>query len=373
MPFDSDYGWAPGNIYHNNYNYSEMQLERLAALGTRVTSLQSVTLPNSGTFIYSPNDTVLNSVKDILNAGKVLTVCSTFSYNWKYGYDHNNSIIKVNYRCCDGGAHAMTLVGYDDNVWCDVNNNDIVEECEKGAFKAADLYGNNGEYYDTDGYAWILYDAFNVNSANTVNSWESNLPGTRVQALSCGLTQPTFMYIYVSHYNLNYVGRIDIDTEQNTLFVNQYIIGRVTVWGTPSYSLEYMLPTHKGVTQYKGSIFFDYGYFCNPINSYLNGYDWYVQFSTPFSNKYDLKIVDNLNNIIDQYGYTDTAAIKHVFIGKPLGDVNYSGNLSNADSNMIQNYLLNAVTFSNVQKALADANQDGIIDMSDVVYINQHI
>ena len=65
--------------------------------------------------------------------------------------------------------------------------------------------------------------------------------------------------------------------------------------------------------------------------------------------------------------------MKSVNVSTMLGDVNESGGLSQADCNMIQQYLLHSITLSNLQKELADANQDGDIDMGDVIYIIQHM
>lgn len=37
----------------------------------------------------------------------------------------------------------MTLVGYNDNIWVDINGNGIVDNGEKGAFKIANSWGND--------------------------------------------------------------------------------------------------------------------------------------------------------------------------------------------------------------------------------------
>ena len=66
---------------------------------------------------------------------------------------------------CDGngyGAHRITIVGYDDNIWVDINQNGIVESGEKGAFKIANSWGT---WYDNDGFVWMSYDALNAVSS----------------------------------------------------------------------------------------------------------------------------------------------------------------------------------------------------------------
>ncbi|MBP7343960.1 MAG: hypothetical protein KA982_04485 [Clostridia bacterium] len=369
LPYDSNYTWIPGNT---NLNSNEMIPERLEALETRLSTFYSLTLQNYGTFITESTDSNLNNIKNKLNNGKVLTTTTVPNFNYKYGYDHNNNQIKVNYRCYGSGGHTMTIVGYDDNVTCDVNNNGIIEDCERGAFKLADSYGTNGTIYDTNGYMWVLYDAINAVSANNVNAWEQNLPGIRTQAFCCETYSPTFWYINVSNYDVNYVGEIDINTGSYELGDSQYKIGRSSTGNDPNYVNSNMLPVKIGPGAYNGKIFFDYHNLCPYIHLYLSGYNWYVNFNPLYGN-YNLKAVDNLYNLIANYGNQNNVAEKNVNISTMLGDLNYSGNLSLADSTMVQEYLLQLREFSTLQKVLADCNQDGIIDMSDAVYIEQHM
>ena len=52
-------------------------------------------------------------------------------------------------------GHGMTIVGYNDDVWCDLNNNGVVDAGEKGAFRIANSWGN----YEDGGFIWVSYDA----------------------------------------------------------------------------------------------------------------------------------------------------------------------------------------------------------------------
>ena len=54
------------------------------------------------------------------------------------------------------GAHSMTVVGYNDAIWIDINKNDIVDSGEKGAFRVANSWGLGWEY---EGFTWVAYDA----------------------------------------------------------------------------------------------------------------------------------------------------------------------------------------------------------------------
>ena len=53
------------------------------------------------------------------------------------------------------------------------------------------------------------------------------------------------------------------------------------------------------------------------------------------------------------------------------GDVNMDGVINSADANAVSQHLTGSSVFtSNIQKFLADANLDGIIDLYDVSHIN---
>ena len=62
------------------------------------------------------------------------------------------------------GAHMMTIVGYDDNYWVDINDNGKHDAGETGAFKVANSWGALTYHY-TKGFLWIPYDAFGIKSA----------------------------------------------------------------------------------------------------------------------------------------------------------------------------------------------------------------
>ena len=52
-------------------------------------------------------------------------------------------------------GHGMTIVGYNDDVWCDLNNNGVVDAGEKGAFRIANSWGE----WEDGGFMWVSYDA----------------------------------------------------------------------------------------------------------------------------------------------------------------------------------------------------------------------
>ena len=117
--------------------------------------------------ITSPDDPDLYEIKKLLNDGKVLTY-STFIYSWETKNLKKNPDAPENDKFENeyvvtrhtgaNGAHRMTLVGYNDNIWTDINDNNKVDEGEMGAFKIANSWGDG---YANKGFIWIAYDAMN--------------------------------------------------------------------------------------------------------------------------------------------------------------------------------------------------------------------
>lgn len=58
------------------------------------------------------------------------------------------------------GGHAMALVGYNDDIWLDVNDNNQIDNGEMGAWKIANSYGVEfPEIPSNKGFHWVSYDA----------------------------------------------------------------------------------------------------------------------------------------------------------------------------------------------------------------------
>lgn len=123
------------------------------------------------TQITSPDDSDLNDVKTALAKGEILTFSTTIN-SWvttklkahKDAPENNIYINEEAVRFVDGseGNHAMTLVGYNDDIWVDVNDNGKVDSGEMGAFKIANSWG---EHYANEGFIWMAYDAVNKYSS----------------------------------------------------------------------------------------------------------------------------------------------------------------------------------------------------------------
>lgn len=114
----------------------------------------------------------MEQVKSMLLNGHVLVI-STYIGSWKWDFVDNDPNTPDDDAFADQqiltlvdgsqGAHGLTIVGYNDDIWVDYNNNGQVDAGEKGAFKVANSWG---EWWN-GGYAWIAYDA--VNRSPTAN------------------------------------------------------------------------------------------------------------------------------------------------------------------------------------------------------------
>ena len=119
-------------------------------------------------------NTGLELAKQLLQNGYVL-IFGTYVYAWQYTKIKDDPHVSEDYEFVGkdvcywlkgtGGSHSMTLVGYNDDIWVDINNNNSVDIGEKGAFRIANSWGQG---WMDDGFVWLAYDALR---------WESAVPG----------------------------------------------------------------------------------------------------------------------------------------------------------------------------------------------------
>ncbi len=165
------------------------------AMENRLTSYSTLDITKGSddtydTRVKEPNDASLDLVKSALNDGAVLSF-STYVYTWHdktiedgvhkgepiYYESDTNYMDELNESY---GSHRMTIVGYDDSIWCDINEDGVKQQAELGAFKIANSWGTNGSFWWTNnktgkrvlffdmtngGCHWISYDSINKVSA----------------------------------------------------------------------------------------------------------------------------------------------------------------------------------------------------------------
>lgn len=168
---------VPIENYENGDNIVSMNEYKenwLEARKYRVKEYYTIDLKNDmyDTVFTCNTDADLDMIKKALATGEVLSA-TTYSDKWnkqtieksQYNMGNDKYIGQSIITRCDGngyGAHRITIVGYDDNIWVDINQNGIVESGEKGAFKIANSWGT---WYDNDGFVWMSYDALNAVSS----------------------------------------------------------------------------------------------------------------------------------------------------------------------------------------------------------------
>ena len=128
-----------------------------SAINTRTRTTQYVDAVNT--------ENGMAQIKELLNDGYIV-VFGTFIYSWQGQFimddpatsDDDGEVGKgVGYFVNgEGGSHAMTIVGYNDAIWTDVNGNAVLDPGEKGAFKIANSWGAQ---WQDGGFIWLAYDA----------------------------------------------------------------------------------------------------------------------------------------------------------------------------------------------------------------------
>ncbi len=166
-----------------------------AALGYRMASSYTITGLDT--------DAGLTRIKTALANGSVL-VFGTNVDGWDYATisddpatpDDNafvgRPVCKV-IRVDDSG-HAMTIVGYNDNIWVDLNKNGRVDAGEKGALRIVNSWGTG---WKDGGFVWVAYDALRVTSA--VSGVGSDITATRAGSV-IGSSKPFYQ---ASAYGIN--------------------------------------------------------------------------------------------------------------------------------------------------------------------------
>ena len=134
----------------------------------------------TGYEVTNPKDEDLDVIKAAINDGHILSITT-----WISGFELKNiedttlnpankdfkGEVYITKIKSASGCHRMTIVGYNDDIWYDINGDGQVQEAEKGAFKIVNSWGKG---YGTNGYYWLAYDALNQKSqvSDSVNTAE---------------------------------------------------------------------------------------------------------------------------------------------------------------------------------------------------------
>src|SRR4029079_6118567 len=113
-------------------------------------------------------DAGLGQVKQLLVNGYVLNFATyVYSWNWKaIGNDPSTTADDafVGKQCAysvngASGGHSMTIVGFNDDIWVDINGDGLITPNEKGALRIANSWGTG---WGESGFCWLAYDAIRI-------------------------------------------------------------------------------------------------------------------------------------------------------------------------------------------------------------------
>ncbi len=142
--------------YDSNYTQWDLNTQDwISALTYRMAPVNFITINSSSD---------IDVIKGLLNNGHVVTFTTYASWHYTTVQADpstpNNPYVgqdAVSWASTSSGGHHTTVVGYDDNVWIDINGNGTVDSGEKGAFLIANSWGTG---YANAGFVWMSYDAF---------------------------------------------------------------------------------------------------------------------------------------------------------------------------------------------------------------------
>ncbi|MCK6471621.1 MAG: hypothetical protein L6R28_07735 [Planctomycetes bacterium] len=236
------------------------------------------------TSLYNSNtDTMIDLIKQQVANGHVVFI-GTFVNSWERRTVPNDPATAdddafVGQSICrymtntQAGGHAMTVVGYQDSIWCDVNLNGVVDAGEKGAFKVANSWGT-GDW--NAGFRWVAFDALRPTSAvsggptNRQAIFSSNGYPTSITVMS-SYTPAVLAEFTVNHAKRNQLRvKLGQDATSKTVPAYQWYAGAMQLQGG-AYAF------NGTATAVDGTFVFDFSDLNAPVGSvkryFLSVYD----------------------------------------------------------------------------------------------------
>lgn len=185
------------------------QQDWISALNHRTGRVQYI----SGIDVSQNN---LPLIKQLLVNGHVVTY-GTYISSWMYTTIKNDPSYPnpyVGQKACHymngtSGGHFMTIVGYDDNLWIDVNGNGQIDPGEKGAFLVANSWGSS---YGNSGYMWVAYDAL-LKTSSVAGGPTTRSPIMRDRVYSFVPKAPGYTPKLIAQFSLSHTRRNQFSIE----------------------------------------------------------------------------------------------------------------------------------------------------------------
>jgi C1A family cysteine protease len=207
-------------------------------------------LPPPATTTGDDFNTWLASIKGLLANGEVLTF-ATYISGWQFttvqdnkSTPDDNAFVRKPVAYWVNGSptpanHMMTIVGYNDRIWTDINKNRKVDTGETGALKIANSWGPG---WMDSGFCWLAYDALRSVSA------VAGGPGSGRQCAIAGrvfsielkynpYTQPPELPVLFAQFKLNHAERdqlrITLGVYNDGALISSWIPGALQCQGGP--------------------------------------------------------------------------------------------------------------------------------------------
>ena len=280
----------------------------------KLSSYSYISTGDGETPITNSKSSNLDTVKTALINGEVLTFSTHASYGFTYGIIQKNSQVPENtkyagqyivpYLVSTRGGHRMTIVGYDDDIWYDINEDGKVQEGEKGAFKVANSWGDD---WMNNGYIWISYDSINrTSSVNNSTVLSNRVRANCINDIARISVKPVSDCSNINlEYTLSSKSRNDIEIKITAKNKNSGVTYSSYAEPFETYSNYYVNNDYSfdgTKTEAKGTFTYDLNSIVENLNSNnVEDYTWTFSFQDTDNNDStlsvsDVKIVDNNNN-----------------------------------------------------------------------------
>lgn len=194
---------ADSDIWHEANQYridSYMYFDNMGYKNSRVTSVK---------------DADIEPLKAMLRSGHIISFAG-YIFSWKYGTlkasadpTINKGVVGeavVTKTIGKDGSHGMVIVGYDDNIWTDLNSNNKIDDGEMGAFKIANSWDTT---WKNGGFVWVAYDSLNQQSVVSGVQNETGRTPSMERFLKCNIDPNTKPSNICFIYTVNTDNRTD--------------------------------------------------------------------------------------------------------------------------------------------------------------------
>lgn len=110
----------------------------------------------------------------------------------------------------NGGRHALAVIGWNDDIWIDVNKNGKIDTGEKGALKISESHGTGA---GNNGYYWLAYDALHEKSQVTGGVTEKRAPAFLSRRVYVCEIRESYTPQLLAEFTLHTAARIDVVIE----------------------------------------------------------------------------------------------------------------------------------------------------------------